>query len=91
VEAEEPSIYRDSGGYYLGCPEHEQDVRYTQAVTAPAVTHSEVASAFVAPSAGSRPATTTFSSTYTTGYPAEGSSKSVAATASFDFGRFGNP
>ncbi|MCE6077475.1 hypothetical protein FS799_21755 [Agrobacterium vitis] len=58
-------------------------------VTAPAVTHSAVASAFVAPSAGR--SATTLSSTYPTGYPAEGSSKPVAATASFDFGRFGNP
>ncbi len=75
----------------LAAPSATKRFDTPKAVNAPVLTHSEVASAFVAPSAGSRPATTTFSSTYTTGYPAEGSSKPVAATASFDFGRFGNP
>lgn len=50
----------------------------------------ELAAALVPPAESERIATSSFSASFTTGYPAQNGFKPVTATATFDFGRFGD-
>ncbi len=50
----------------------------------------ELAAALVAPADSDRVTKSSFSASYTTGYPAQNGFKPVTATATFDFGRFGD-
>lgn len=50
----------------------------------------ELAAALTAPPVGDRMTRSSFTASYTTGYPAQNGFKPVTASASFDFGRFGD-
>ncbi|WP_427832665.1 hypothetical protein, partial [Agrobacterium pusense] len=50
----------------------------------------ELAAALTAPPVGDRMTRSSFTASYTTGYPAHNGFKPVTASASFDFGRFGD-
>jgi len=105
-KVEEPAGFEDLAGYRIPVPvfasrpaqadkvitaSTSRSAEIVQASAASAaLPRGELAAALAAPPEMNPVAKTSFSASYTTGYPAQKDSRPVAAAASFDFGRFGD-